>query len=53
MKYITISVAMAEDLAALLNQSIKYDTAGEPIDSDHEEMLNNLIDLEYLIKQTQ
>ena len=53
MKYITISVALAQDLAALLNQTIKYDTAGEPINSDHEEMLNNLLDLDYLIKQTQ
>ena len=51
--YIVISVALAQDLAALLNQTIEYDTAGEPIDSDHEEMLENLIDLEYLIKQTQ
>ena len=51
--YIVISVALAQDLAALLNQTIEYDTAGEPINSDHKEMLDNLLDLDYLIKQTQ
>ena len=50
-KYIIISHALANDLIKLLNCTIKYDTAGEPIDSDHEQWLENLIDLEILIKR--
>lgn len=49
--YIVISVALAQDLIALLNQTIDYDSTGEPIDSDDSAMLDNLLDLEYLIKQ--
>lgn len=51
-KYITISHDLANNLIALLNQTIEYDSAGEPIDSDHAEMLENLLDLEYLVKNT-
>ena len=47
---IVISVALAQDLSDLLNKTIEYDSAGEPIDSDHSAMLDNLLDLDYLIK---
>ena len=49
-KSIVISLALAQDLFDLLNQTIEYDSAGEPIDSDHETMLDNLLDLECLIR---
>lgn len=52
MKYITISHALAEDLINLLQCTIEYDTQGEPIDSDHAQWLDDLIDLEYLIKHS-
>ena len=48
--YIVISVALAKDLLDLLDKTIEYDSAGEPIDSDHEAMLENLLDLDHLIK---
>ena len=50
-KNIVISLSLAQDLCDLLNQTIEYDTTGEPIDSDHSAMLDNLLDLNYLIKR--
>lgn len=50
-KSIVISLELAQDLLDLLNQTIEYNTDGEPIDSDHEAMLDDLLDLDYLIKR--
>ena len=50
-KSIVISLDLARDLFHLLNQSIEYGTDGEPIDSDHAQLLDNLLDLDYLIKR--
>jgi len=52
MKYITISHALAFDLIELLRATIEYDTNGEPIDSDHAQWLDDLLDLENLIKHS-
>ena len=48
---IVISRALAQDLFDLLNQTIEYDTDGEPINSDHAALLDNMLDLEFMIKQ--
>lgn len=50
-KSIVISLELAQDLLDLLNQTIEYNTDGEPIDSNHEAMLDDLLDLDYLIKR--
>jgi len=50
-KSVVISLELAQDLFDLLNQTIEYNTDGKPINLDHEAMLDNLLDLDYLIKQ--
>jgi len=52
MKYITISHALAIDLVELLEDTIECDTNGEPIDSNNARWLENLLDLENLIKHS-
>jgi len=53
MKLVTIPLELARDIRDLLNTTIEYDSAGEPIDSDHAHFLNNLIDLDNAMKRAQ
>lgn len=50
-EHVVISLGLAQDLFDLLNQTIEYDCDGEPIDSDHSAMLDNLLELELSINE--
>ena len=52
MRDVSISSDLALTLVCLLKCTIEYDTAGDPIDSDHAYWLEALLDLEDAIQRS-